>query len=66
MSIKAEPPKRNKKASKKSKKSWRKNTDITEVEDFLEDQRLEERLGGPFSDKKDGELFLVDNGEKQR
>jgi len=33
-------------SSKKGKKAWRKNTDLAEVEEFLDDQRLEERLGG--------------------
>ncbi len=56
-------PKRSKKASKKSKKSWRKNIDLDEIEDFLEDQRLEERLGGAFSARGDEELFTVDKGE---
>ena len=34
----AAPPKRRKNASKKNKKSWRKNTDIDDVDEFLEDQ----------------------------
>lgn len=34
-----------KRVSKKKKISWRKHVDITDVEEFLEDQRLEERLG---------------------
>ena len=34
-----------KRVSKKNKKSWRKHTDIKDVEDFLDDKRLEERLG---------------------
>ena len=41
-------PKRKKNASKKGKKSWRKNVDLDDVEDFLEDQRLEQRLGGEW------------------
>ena len=32
------PPKRRKGASKKLKKSWRKNTDLDDVDEFLEDQ----------------------------
>ncbi len=31
--------------SKKSKKSWRKFTDIRDVEEFLEEQRKDERTG---------------------
>ena len=57
-------PKRKKGASKKNKKSWRKNTDIDDVNEFLDDQRLEERLGGPFDEKKDDELFVVDKGHE--
>ena len=55
------PPKRNKNASKKNKKSWRKNTDLEEVEEFLEDQRLEQRLGGAFKDRPDESLFVEDS-----
>ncbi|KAK4882573.1 hypothetical protein RN001_005892 [Aquatica leii] len=46
--------------SKKSKLSWRKHVDITDVENFLEEKRLEERLGKPVSEKTDDELFLID------
>ena len=59
-------PKRQKGASKKNKKSWRKNTDVEEVEEFLDDQRLEERLGGAFDKRKDSDIFVLDkstNGE---
>ena len=58
------PPKIQKKASKKNKKSWRKNTDLEEVEDFLEDQRLEERLGGAFDKRSDSDIFVVDKSSK--
>lgn len=37
--------KKKKHVSKKNKKDWRKHCDIRDVEAFLEDQRLEERLG---------------------
>ena len=59
MSIKASinAPMKNKGASKKNKKSWRKNTSIEDIEEFLDDQRLEERLGGSF----DQDLFVVDS-----
>lgn len=46
--------------SKKTKKSWRKNVDVKDVDRFLENERLEERLGGPFSEKTDSQLFSVD------
>ena len=52
-------PKRAKGLSKKSKKQWRK-TDIEDVEEFLEDKRLEERLGGKFDDREDKDLFVLD------
>merc|ERR1711881_208054 len=58
-------PKRRKGASKKNKKSWRKNTDIDDVNEFLEDQRLEERLGGAFDERADDELFIVDKGQEE-
>lgn len=45
--------------SKKTKKGWRK-CDIQDVEDFLEDKRLEERLGVAFKDRKDEDLFTID------
>ena len=43
--------------SKKNKKAWRK-TDIQDVEDFLEDKRLEEILG--VEDRQNDELFTID------
>jgi len=60
------PPKIRKNASKKNKKSWRKNVDMTEVEDFLEEQRFEERIGGSFTEKKDQEIFMLDTGGEDR
>ncbi|XP_053948354.1 ribosome biogenesis protein NOP53 [Anastrepha ludens] len=47
-----------KRISKKNKSAWRK-TDIKDVEEFLEEQRQEERVGS-FTEKKDDELFIVD------
>lgn len=61
MASNVNPPKPQKKASKKNKKSWRKNTDVEDVEEFLEDQRLEERLGGAFDKRSDSDIFVVDN-----
>lgn len=49
-----------KRVSKKNKKSWRKNVDVTDIENFLEDKRLEERLGQKFEEKKDADLFSID------
>uniref|UniRef100_A0A2A4K625 Ribosome biogenesis protein NOP53 n=1 Tax=Heliothis virescens TaxID=7102 RepID=A0A2A4K625_HELVI len=51
--------KKKKRVSKKNKKAWGKYCDIRDVEEFLEDQRLEERLG-KFETKPDSELFVVD------
>ncbi|XP_043487207.1 ribosome biogenesis protein NOP53 [Polistes fuscatus] len=50
------------KVSKKTKKSWRKHVDTTDVENFLEEERLEERLGGPVSQRSDKDLFVIDKG----
>ncbi|XP_076757385.1 ribosome biogenesis protein NOP53 [Xylocopa sonorina] len=46
------------KVSKKTKKAWRKHVDVKDVDKFLEDFRLEERLGS-FDTRKDSELFEV-------
>lgn len=48
------------KVSKKTKRSWRKHVDTKDVDHFLEEKRLEERLGAPFSERSDTELFAVD------
>jgi len=52
-------PKTNK-ASKKNKKSWRKNVDMTAVNEHLEEQRFEERVGGSFAERPDDELFAIE------
>lgn len=44
--------------SKKTKKSWRK-IEHADVDNYLEDQRLEERIG-KISEKANDELFIVD------
>jgi len=49
------------KGSKKSRKIGWNKTDITEVEEHLEDQRREERTGGPVSEKSSESLFFIDN-----
>ena len=53
------------KVSKKTKKSWRKNVDIKDVDKFLENKRLEERLGAPFSERPDSALFSVDKSRDE-
>ncbi|XP_076315126.1 uncharacterized protein LOC143227581 [Tachypleus tridentatus] len=53
---------RNRKArvNKNKKKSWRKHVDIKEVEDYLEEKRVDEKTGGPVSEKPDEALFYLD------
>lgn len=53
--------KKKKKGSRKTKRDLRKNVVIEGLDDFLDDQRLEERLGVPFAKRKDADLFAVDN-----
>ncbi|TBU63459.1 P60-like protein [Dichomitus squalens] len=48
-------------SSRKGKRAWRKNVDLDEVEEGLEELRTEERLTGTaLQKKKDEELFQVD------
>jgi len=54
------------KGSKKSKKSWRKHTDIADVEEYLEEVRRDERAGGPIDDKPDDALFFVEKITEQK
>lgn len=51
--------KKKKRVSKRNKIAWRKHIDITDVENYLDDQRLEQILG-PVSEKPDEELFQID------
>ena len=57
--FKMAPPK--KKVVKHLKKSWKKHSDIQDVEDYLEDKRLQERTGGLVAEKKDDQLFFLDS-----
>lgn len=41
-------PTKKRRHSKKKKESWRKHIDITDVNEFLDEQRLEERIGYVF------------------
>lgn len=54
-------------SSRKGKKAWRKNIDIDEVEEGLEELRVEERVtGSTLHKKKDEDLFTVDvKGDEQ-
>ncbi|XP_060761719.1 ribosome biogenesis protein NOP53 [Neoarius graeffei] len=57
---------RRKRVSKNKKKNWKKYSDVQDVEEFLEDVRLQERAtGGLIADKPDESLFFVDTGEKK-
>ena len=58
-------PVKKRKVSKKTKKSWRKNVDVKDVDKFLDDKRLEERLGVPFSKRADSELFSIDKNRDE-
>nr|XP_027197575.1 ribosome biogenesis protein NOP53-like [Dermatophagoides pteronyssinus] len=49
-----------KKVSKNKKKAWRKHTDISEYEEFLDDKRFEERIGHSIGDAKNDELFMIE------
>lgn len=50
-----------KRVSKKTKSAWRKYTNTTDVDDYLDEKRLEERLGGPLDKKNNCDLFVYDN-----
>jgi len=50
-----------KNASRKNKKSWRKNVDMSAVEEYLEEKRFDERIGGSIADRPDSELFVLDS-----
>ena len=54
------PPTTKKSGSKKSKKGWRRRTDIKDIEEHVEEQRAEERQGGIVGEKTDASLFFVD------
>ncbi|CAL8343437.1 unnamed protein product [Arctogadus glacialis] len=57
---------RRKRINKNKKKNWNKHIDVNDVEDYLEDVRLQERTtGGLISDKSDESLFFLDAGDKK-
>jgi len=43
------------------KKSWKKQVDISEVEEYLDDVRLQERFGGLVAEKASEDIFTIDN-----
>ncbi|KAL2095515.1 hypothetical protein ACEWY4_007663 [Coilia grayii] len=58
---------RRKRVNKNKKKNWNKYSDIQDVEEFLDDVRLQERTtGGLIADKPDDILFFLDIGATKR
>ncbi|XP_072311973.1 ribosome biogenesis protein NOP53 [Eucyclogobius newberryi] len=56
-----------KRVNKNKKKNWNKHSDVNDVEEFLEDIRLQERTtGGLLADKPDDTLFFVDLGQPKK
>lgn len=53
-------PSQHRQPSRKGKKAWRKNVDVTELQDGLEEYREEVRTGGPLHEKTADEVFTVD------
>lgn len=59
-------PQQHKQPSRKGKKAWRKNVDVTPVQQGLEEYREEVRAGGPLKDKAAEDLFALDTvGSKE-
>lgn len=60
-------PQQHKQSSRKGKKAWRKNVDITQVQDGLEELSNEIRIvGAPLSESKAEDLFALDTvGSKE-
>ncbi|KAL7275724.1 hypothetical protein RUND412_001307 [Rhizina undulata] len=55
-----------KQPSRKGKRAWRKNVDVTEIQSGLEELREEIIQGGVVAEKQDEELFAVDTtGSKE-
>ncbi|XP_071979899.1 ribosome biogenesis protein NOP53 [Engystomops pustulosus] len=55
-------PKR-KRVNRNKKKNWKKHSDVRDVEEFMDDVRLQERtVGGLVSEKSDESLFFMDKG----
>ncbi|GBM67691.1 Ribosome biogenesis protein NOP53 [Araneus ventricosus] len=50
--------------SKNRKKNWNKVCDIKDVEEYLEEKRLEERIGGSVFEKTDDQLFVIQTDTK--
>ncbi|KAL2002941.1 hypothetical protein VTN02DRAFT_5474 [Thermoascus thermophilus] len=65
MSAAVEAPHQYKQPSRKGKKAWRKNVDITEVQEGLRLLREEETKGGVVAEKPSEELFTIDTTGSQ-
>nr|CAG4651876.1 EOG090X07H9 [Triops cancriformis] len=57
--------KKKKRIVKHKKKAWRTTSDVRDVEKFLEEERLEQRLGAPFAERTDESLFVIDDKLEQ-
>ncbi|KAH6676530.1 ribosome biogenesis protein Nop53/GLTSCR2 [Halenospora varia] len=53
-------PSQHKQPSRKGKKAWRKNVDVTEIQEGLEEVRDEIIKGGVIAEKTSADLFAVD------
>ncbi|KAI3128802.1 hypothetical protein DTO027I6_632 [Penicillium roqueforti] len=60
MSTSVDAPKQFKQTSRKGKKAWRKNVDITAVQEGLRDLKDAEITGGLISEKPSDQLFVLD------
>ncbi|MCJ1394250.1 hypothetical protein MMC18_007128 [Xylographa bjoerkii] len=55
------PPQQHKQASRKGKRAWRKNVDVSEVQEGLEVVRVEVIKGGVIAEKSSDALFTLDS-----
>ncbi|KAF3483034.1 uncharacterized protein GIQ15_02358 [Arthroderma uncinatum] len=60
MSASVGAPQQHKQPSRKGKKAWRKNVDVTELQEGLEQVREEVIKGGVLAEKPSEELFIID------
>ncbi|XP_075692342.1 ribosome biogenesis protein NOP53 [Rhinoderma darwinii] len=59
-------PKR-KRVNRNKKKNWKKHIDVCDVEEFMDDVRLQERtVGGLLAEKANENLFFVDTGKNKK
>jgi len=54
------------KGSRKSKKSWRKHGDIADIEQYLDNERQDQRTGGKLDDKPNDALFMMDTNANEK